>query len=408
MSDSGLLLEQKSTFLTHVKTILTPVLYEGFRTIYEDADILNEKRQDASILPIFKVIIKKIPTWSRTLVIGETTRLKNKSNSGEYFDNLIKATFKAYLRIMTGSILISLDKKYLDFLEKFDVNDYVHNCYIHCGRVFYMSPHLFYKRYRPIDIKQHQLEAIKEIEKCIEKAFISMLPLNSVFISYLENNDKNELSLLVQINNNLENIKTGPNITNRPVVNVPQDALPIIIPNKLQITTTDGRIENISYNANEKSTLMLPIDGVLKNTKEIETVIVNIPVKDIKEDIPHDEKNDTKNEEEYQNTSNDEPSVYLSEKKAKSPEKEKILPEKAKTKSPEKEKKEILSEITPNETKQMTQELPKQSTNKPSPKKTKVPVHGTSESSSGNFIDIFNNKPKQKKQQSSELKLNII
>ena len=101
MNSVTILVEAKNEYTTQLQKILTPRIYEGFKSIYEDiikllSDEFEEKRtQESSIIKTFQKTLKDIPQWNQDMIKKEYSRIEKISNC-DYFENLIEAIFISF------------------------------------------------------------------------------------------------------------------------------------------------------------------------------------------------------------------------------------------------------------------------------------------------------------------------
>ena len=89
--------EHTAPIFTHAKMeytnqlidILTPQLFDGMKSIYEEAKKVN-KVNNQSILSLFRKFLEKVPSWSNVILESETERIIKSSNC-DWIDDLITA-----------------------------------------------------------------------------------------------------------------------------------------------------------------------------------------------------------------------------------------------------------------------------------------------------------------------------
>lgn len=192
------IVEIKNIYTTFLVNIIAPLLYEGIKSLYENAKHVDTKAKNAEktdpsvvnpgILKIFQLCLKNIPRWNSHLIDTETKRIKEQCKCSEWFDDLLKAVVKSYIILLT----YSADAKSCDIVnnklhETVDVNFFIHNCYIECAKIFFNYPEIFYHEYSTLEIKRNQREAIEIIKKAIEEAIKNMLPIKMILQEYLSN-----------------------------------------------------------------------------------------------------------------------------------------------------------------------------------------------------------------------------
>ena len=73
------IVETKNEYTIQLVNILTPLLYEGFESIYSETRKIIKKGEEKKMLKTFQQFIKKIPTWNNNLISNETKRIISQS-----------------------------------------------------------------------------------------------------------------------------------------------------------------------------------------------------------------------------------------------------------------------------------------------------------------------------------------
>ena len=124
---------------------------------------------------------------------GETNRIKHGSKCYDWFDDLVKATIKSHILLLTCPSKTkkseSLDAKYY---ENVNTEDFLHKCYIESAKLFYNNPELFWHDLKPIKAKRNQKMIIDMIRKSIESAIRKSLPMKIILEDFLNNDPYDE------------------------------------------------------------------------------------------------------------------------------------------------------------------------------------------------------------------------
>ena len=173
-----ILLNNKKDFTLLLINILTPLIYEGFKDMYDDSIKISK---DDNTLVVYQNLLRRIPKWNNNILDKETKRIKSFTNTENILDNLIKAVFKSNILLQNNGI----DNHFYDNIT---TNDFIHKCYINCGREIYNYPHLFYTKKVPIiKLKKNQKDCIALIENNIENTIRKMLPMDIILDNFLKN-----------------------------------------------------------------------------------------------------------------------------------------------------------------------------------------------------------------------------
>lgn len=177
------LVETKQEYTTQLINILTPIIYEGLQSIYQE--VLKVSTSD-NILKNFQLFMQRIPKWNNEMIHNETQRIMNNSKSYSWLEDLIKATLKANITVLTYNPNISNQIKIDPLLyQNIKIDDFVHKIYIECARELWNNPYLFYHNYPPIELKRNQRDSILLIKDCIKEAIRKLLPLKHILEIYL-------------------------------------------------------------------------------------------------------------------------------------------------------------------------------------------------------------------------------
>jgi len=187
---NNLLVETKQEYTTQLVNILTPLIFEGLQSIYQDA--INNSSSD-DVLKVFQLFLKRIPKWNNDMINRESNRIMNNSKSYTWLEDLIKATLKANISVLTYNPSIKTQIKINhSFYNNVNINDFIHKIYIECARDIWNNPYLFYHNFQPIDLKRNQRDAIITIKDCIREAIRKLLPVKHILNIYLGEEFENE------------------------------------------------------------------------------------------------------------------------------------------------------------------------------------------------------------------------
>ncbi|MBA42450.1 MAG: hypothetical protein CMF62_00385 [Magnetococcales bacterium] len=193
------IVEIKNEYTTFLTDILTPLLYEGFRSLYKTAKdqedkIIEKMRGDSNmknpgVLKIFQNTLVGLKDLNNHQIEKETARIKEKSKCSEWFDDLVKGVVKSNIVLLTynasdKNCKVVNDKHH----ENISTSDFVHKCYLVCAREFYNNSELFYDQDQTsISLKRNQRDILDIIRKHIPDAIRRMLPMKIILKEYLKN-----------------------------------------------------------------------------------------------------------------------------------------------------------------------------------------------------------------------------
>ncbi len=192
------IVEIKNEYTTFLTNIMTPLVYEGIKAVYDKAKKLEEQFlekekvnpevKNPGIFKIFQACLRDIPNLNNYSIEVETNRIKEKSKCSDIFEDLIKAVIKSNIILLTynasGKKCKLVNEKYH---ETIDIKNFIHKVYIESAKTFYNNPELFWHKFSTIEIKRNQRESYELIRNCIIEAIRKMLPVKLILEEYLKN-----------------------------------------------------------------------------------------------------------------------------------------------------------------------------------------------------------------------------
>jgi len=186
MSYYMFLVETKKEYTIHLINALTPLIYQGIQSIYDD---VKNNVNDNDELKLFQSVLRKIPLWSDYIINKETSRILKDAEKGDIIEDLIKAVIKSNLMILTNTPPDKKDK--LRIKHDITTIKFIHNSYIEVARNIFQNPYLFYHKYTSFELKKNQREANDIIKNSIEQAIRKILPMNIILQNYTGNSFHN-------------------------------------------------------------------------------------------------------------------------------------------------------------------------------------------------------------------------
>jgi hypothetical protein len=177
--------EKKNEYTINLVNVLSPLIYEGLTSIYTEA--LNVSNCADNILKVFQSFLRKIPKWTPEMIKQETDRILKNSKSVDWLSNLVKATIKINMIILTYNPHLKLQNKIdAKYYKNINLDDFIHKIYIECARELWNNPYLMYHQYPPIELKRNQRDTILLVKDAIKEAIRRLLPLKELLEIYLD------------------------------------------------------------------------------------------------------------------------------------------------------------------------------------------------------------------------------
>jgi hypothetical protein len=177
--------ETKSEYTTQLVNVLTPLIFEGLKSIYTES--LKVSNETDNVLKVFQSFLRRIPKWNTEMIKQETDRIMNNTKSFSWLGDLVKATVKANIVVLTYNPSINNNTHKIDpkYYQDIKLEDYIHKVYIECARELWNNPYLMYHQYQAIELKRNQRDTVILIKDSIREAIRKLLPVKQILEIYL-------------------------------------------------------------------------------------------------------------------------------------------------------------------------------------------------------------------------------
>ena len=175
--------ESRNEWCARLINILTPLLIEGFKSIFEESwKLCKENDELDKYLMTFQNFISRIPKWNSTIIEEEVKRIVEKSNCG-YLEDLISCVHIIQLKNLTSMRVGSKQKK-ID-IKVPQLNDFIHNIYINCARKVYTNIYLFERNISPLQMQKHNRELEVIVREGIINTIRDNIPVEDIIKAYM-------------------------------------------------------------------------------------------------------------------------------------------------------------------------------------------------------------------------------
>ena len=180
----NVLSEAKNEYSSRLVTILTPLIVEGIKSIFEEAfKLCLENDEEEKYLMTFQNFLSRVPKWNETIIEEETLRIVKKSNC-EYLEDLLTCVHITQLKILT-SIRVSQKQKKID-IDIPKLNIFIHKCYISFARKLYSNVYLFEKDILPLSYQKNMREAELMCQESILNVIRENMPIETILRAYID------------------------------------------------------------------------------------------------------------------------------------------------------------------------------------------------------------------------------
>lgn len=242
--NTSALVTARNDYIEHLKKKLSPLIIEGFVSIYKDA-YDYQKNLNYEYTYQFQQYLKGINEWNQTILSNETKRILNKLDFN--LQRLISAIFITEVKILT-SIKIGSNSNEFE-IEVPPSDQLIHKIYTNVARKIYNDISVIKK----FDNIEHNISSYTYIKCLIEEVIydtvMEKVPLKHILDEYLNNIVANDFSREEEHENieqivgheNIEQI-VGPEIES---VNIMKENINPPIENMTTIQTVDNEVATI-------------------------------------------------------------------------------------------------------------------------------------------------------------------
>jgi len=182
--------ESKNEWCGRLVSILTPLVSEGIRSIFDEAWLMcKESGELSKYLMTFQNMLAQIPKWNNIIIEQERNRIIEKSGCN-YLEDLITCVHIIQLKVLT-CIRVGNKQKKLDIsIPKLDL--FIHRVYIHVARKVFSNIYLFEKDISGLMVQKNRRELEIIIQECILNSIRESIPTEAIIRAYLDESLEDE------------------------------------------------------------------------------------------------------------------------------------------------------------------------------------------------------------------------
>ena len=178
------LYESKNELGGRLITILTPLIIDGYKSIFEESiKLCKENNELDKYLMTFQNLISRVPRWNPTIIENEKKRICEKSGCS-YLEDLVTCVHIIQLKTLTAMRVGQKQKKININIPKLD--DFIHKVYINAARKLYKNVYLFELNIPPLQTQKHNRELEIIIQECILNTLRESIPVESILKAYMD------------------------------------------------------------------------------------------------------------------------------------------------------------------------------------------------------------------------------
>ena len=176
--------ESKNEWGARLLIILTPLIVEGFKSIFDESyKLCKENGETDKYLMTFQNFITRIPKWNSNIIETERKRIIERSGCS-YLEELVTCIHIIQLKLLTAMRVGQKQKKIDINIPKLD--DFIHKVYVNVARKIYINVYLFELHSSALQIQKHNRELEIIVQECILNAVRESIPVESILRAYMD------------------------------------------------------------------------------------------------------------------------------------------------------------------------------------------------------------------------------
>jgi len=188
--------ESRNEWCARLVSILTPLVIQGIRSIFNEAWALCVTNGEVNkYLMTFQNMLCGVHKWNSNIIEEERKRIIEKSGCN-YLEDLITCVHIIQLKILT-SIRVGTRQKKIDItIPKLD--HFIHKVYINVARKSYTNVYLFEKNISPLQAQKNNRELEMIVQECILMAIRDSIPTEAIIRAYLDQSVEQEEEVIIE------------------------------------------------------------------------------------------------------------------------------------------------------------------------------------------------------------------
>jgi hypothetical protein len=215
--------ESRNEWCSRLVSIFTPLVVEGFRSIFNESwNLCVENDETSKYLMTFQNLLTRIPKWNNTIIEDERRRIIERSGCN-YLEDLITCVHVIQLKVLTCIRVGNKQKKIDISIPKLDT--FIHKVYINAARKIYSNVYLFEKNINPLQVQKNNRELELLIQESILIAIRDSIPTESIIRAYMDESVEQEEEVIIE---NIEDPDVQEIKTNNAITNIKEDEIIVL------------------------------------------------------------------------------------------------------------------------------------------------------------------------------------
>lgn len=254
--------ESRNEWCSRLVSILTPLINEGIRSIFNESWKLCTANDELNkYLMTFQNLLSRIPKWNNNIIEQEKNRIIERSNCN-YLEDLITCVHIIQLKVLT-CIRVGNKQKKIDISTP-KLNDFIHKVYINTARKVYSNIYLFEKNISSLTVQKNNRELELIIQDAILVSIRESIPTEAIIRAYMDESVEEEEEVIIEdiVNEEDTNEKIDNQENTEEKEETKEESLPDIVPS----------ISNIDDEKVVTSLTFNDIDSVIDENNEVNSI----------------------------------------------------------------------------------------------------------------------------------------
>ena len=188
--------ESKNEWCGRLVSVLTPLVIEGFKSIFNESwKLCVDNNEVNKYLMTFQNLLSRIPKWNSVIIEEERKRIIERSGCN-YLEDLITCVHIIQLKVLTCIRVGNKQKKIDISIPKLD--SFLHRLYIHSARKIYTNIYLFEKKISDLQIQKNNRELEIIIQESILTTIRESIPTEAIIRAYLDESMEEEEQVIIE------------------------------------------------------------------------------------------------------------------------------------------------------------------------------------------------------------------
>ena len=188
--------ESRNEWCSRLVSILTPLVIEGIRSIFNESwKLCIENDEAGKYLMTFQNLISRVPKWNANIIEEERKRIVERSGCN-YLDDLITCVHIIQLKVLT-CIRVGNRQKKID-INTPNLDSFIHKVYINVARKCYSNVYLFERNISPLLTQRNNRELELIVQECILNTIRDSIPTEAIIRAYMDESVEQEEEVIIE------------------------------------------------------------------------------------------------------------------------------------------------------------------------------------------------------------------